>query len=96
MNPETKTSPKSQNHLTGHYFHSVNQQGVIEWQGQVVGHPEPEWYLIQLYEWLCGEPSVQRLMRIDEMQCWLFYESAEDMIYSYEHGTARQGGKYRP
>ena len=93
MKSEPKVSSKARNPLTGQYFHSVNQKGVIEWQGQVVGNPEPGWYLIQLYEWLCGEPSVRRLMCIHEMQSWLFYESAEAMIFSYEHGTARQGGK---
>jgi len=67
----------------------------VEWQGVVVGNPEPGWYLVQLFEWLMGEPNLRRLVKIEDMEHWLFYEDVEAMKFSYDHGTAREGGKYR-
>ena len=96
MTTDTKSSSKTRNPLQGQFFHSVNQDGVVEWQGEIIGNPEPGWYLVQLFEWVCGEPNVRRFVRIDEMRTWLFYESADSMRFSYEHGVAREGGKYRP
>jgi hypothetical protein len=42
-----------------------------------------------------GEPNVRRLVRIEDMGNWLFYENAEAMQVSYEEGCAREGGPYR-
>lgn len=78
--------------LSGQFFHSVaGDTGEVEWQGCVVGNPAPGWYLVQLFEWLTGEPTVRRLARIEDMQHWLFYENAEAMRFSCEHGVARPG-----
>ena len=80
--------------LFGRFFHSV-EDGKIGWQGSIVGNPEPGWYLVQLFGWLDGSPNVQRLMRIEDMREWLFYDDTEMMQFSYDHGVAREGGKYR-
>jgi hypothetical protein len=81
--------------LVGQFFHSI-KDGRVEWQGAVLSNPEPNWYLVQLCEWGFGEPNVRRLVHISEMANWLFYESSEQMIHSYDHGVAREGGPYRP
>ena len=82
--------------LLGQFFHSIGKEnGQVEWQGVVIGNPEPGWYLLQLFEWLMGEPNVRRLVRIEDMGNWLFYENAEAMQVSYEEGCAREGGPYR-
>lgn len=96
--PESQQNPVKAmpDSLQGQFFHAINHEGKVEWQGYVIGSPEPGWYLVQLFEWFCGEPNVRRLVRLQEMEHWLFYESAEAMCFSYEHGVARQGGKYRP
>jgi hypothetical protein len=74
--------------LIGHYFHSIDKEtGHLEWQGQVIANPEPGWYLLQLFEWLMGEPNVQRLVRIEDMADWLFYENGEEMEHSYSGGA---------
>ena len=80
--------------LIGLFFHSV-KDGKIEWQGEIVGNPQPGWYMVQLFGWIDGIPNVQRLMRIEDMREWLFYEDTEIMQFSYDHGVAREGGKYR-
>jgi hypothetical protein len=74
--------------LVGQFFHSI-QNGKLEWQGNVIGNPEAGWYLVQLFEWLMGEPNVQRLVRFEDMTEWFFYDDAEQMIYSYEYGAAK-------
>jgi hypothetical protein len=67
--------------LIGKYFHSTNETNRIEWQGLVIGEPHPGWYLVQLFEWASGEPSVQRLVPIDKMAGWLFYPDADAMTF---------------
>lgn len=89
----TKTPPKKS--LIGQFFHSVVLEDEIGWQGCVIGNPEPGYYYVQLFEWVMGEPNVRRLVRIEEMARWLFYESADAMKFSWEHGVAREGGPYR-
>ena len=82
--------------LAGHFFHSLTvEDEQLEWQGYVLGRVEPGVYLVQLFEWLMGEPNVRRLVRVERMQNWLFYETADQMAYSHDHGLAREGGPYR-
>ena len=82
--------------LLGQCFHSIGKDdGQVEWQGVVIGNPEPGWYLLQLFEWAMGEPNVRRLVQIEDMEHWLFYEDSDAMKFSYDHGCAREGGKYR-
>lgn len=82
--------------LIGNYFHSIGKDtGKVEWQGVVISRPMPGWYLVQLFDWIVGDPSVRRVVKLDDMESWLFYPDAEVMRFSYEHGTAREGGCYR-
>jgi hypothetical protein len=96
---KTKTLSRSgisnKDPLIGRFFHSV-EDGRIKWQGLVIGSPVTGWYLVQLFEWLMGEPNVQTLVGVEEMRSWLFYETNQQMIDSSDHGVAREGGKYRP
>jgi hypothetical protein len=68
--------------LVGKYFHSVNENNKVEWQGVVIGEPHPGWYLVQLLEWASGEPGVQRLVPIEKMIGWLFYPDRDSMASS--------------
>jgi hypothetical protein len=65
--------------LVGKYFHSGNENSKIEWQGVVIGEPHAGWYLVQLFDWASGEPSVQRLVPIEKMIGWLFYADGAPM-----------------
>jgi hypothetical protein len=73
--------------LVGRFFHAI-EGGKISWQGVVIGRISDGCYLVQLFEWPMGEPSVQRIVAVSEMSRWLFYSDAEEMRHSYEHGTA--------
>jgi hypothetical protein len=76
---KTDGAGKKEN-LVGKYFHSANENNKIEWQGVVIGEPQPGWYLVQLFEWASGEPTVQRLVPIEKMIGWLFYADADAMM----------------
>ena len=67
--------------VVGKYFHSANENNRVEWQGVVIGEPHPGWYLVQLFEWASGEPSVQRLVPIEKMIGWLFYPDASAITF---------------
>lgn len=83
-NKQKKSKPDC---LVGHYFHSI-AGGKVDWQGVVIGRISEERYLVQLFEWAMGEPSVQRIVSASEMSPWLFYSDADEMRISYESGTA--------
>jgi hypothetical protein len=34
----------------------------------VIGEPHPAWYLVQLFEWASGEPSVQDYFRENQIE----------------------------
>lgn len=88
--------PAAGESLVGQFFHSIGKDDdQLEWQGHIIGNPEPGWYLLQLFDWAMGEPNVNRLMRIEDMGHWLFYSDAEAMAASYREGVAREGARYR-
>lgn len=75
--------PFSSTSLVGSFFHGTASPG---WQGCVVAEPAPATYLVQLFNWLDGGPSAQRLVSISEMKGWQFYDDADSMRWEYNHG----------
>jgi hypothetical protein len=75
--------PPEPTSLVGSYFHSGWQQG---WQGCVVAEPAPGVYLVERFSWLAGESLDQQLVPIGDMTDWQFYDTAEWMRNTYEHG----------
>lgn len=79
--------------LVGRHFHSwrerkdddsefvtVRRGLVLEWQGHVVEQIDDDIYLVELYSWWdgCSDGS-QRMVRLDDMRLWTFYDSALEM-----------------
>lgn len=61
----------------GLFFHSFNDQGMLEHQG-LVEHQLPDGRLICLmYEWFMGEPNNQETFLLSDTENWKFYTSAE-------------------
>jgi len=85
---QMKKLTRNQNPIVGKFFHSIEPNGHIKWQGKIIAEPKPKCFLVQLCEWGFGQPSDQRLINFDQMATWLFYDSAEQMRDSYDHGTA--------
>ncbi len=76
--------------LIGSFFHSAADPG---WQGLIVGEPAPGVYLVQTFSWLPGASGCQRLVPIDEMREWRFYDSEEWMELAFEKSVGRDWEK---
>ena len=81
-NSRSIEGPTVTENLVGKYFHGANESNKVEWQGVVIGEPQPGWYLVQLFDWTSGKPSVQRLVPIEKMNAWLFYPDRAAMTSS--------------
>jgi len=81
--------------LVGKWFHTTTtcvcggRRPV--WQGQVVSSPSTDVLLLELYEWLMGEPSGQELIALDDFMSRqpLLYDSDKDMRFSTKYGALR-------
>lgn len=81
------TNDTSGSELLGKYFYSMKDEK-IHWQGKITGRPEPGIYLVILFSWLDGSPNVQKLIKIEDMGDWLFYDNADDARFDHEQGIA--------
>jgi hypothetical protein len=66
------------------WFHSFNQDSGLQWQGQVVERLEGGYYFVRLYEWIMGSPTCLKLVRLEDMLAWEFYESSDEMQDNFE------------
>jgi hypothetical protein len=48
----------------------------------LIGELPPGWYLVQLFGWASGKPTVQRLVPIEKMFGWLFYPDPDAMTFT--------------
>ncbi|MGE4419997.1 MAG: GIY-YIG nuclease family protein [Sulfurimonas sp.] len=74
-----ETNTKS---LDGKFFHTF-KNNQVEWQGYIISEPKDGFFLIQLFDWILGEPSNQKLVSINDMLSWNFYDSVEEMNDAY-------------
>jgi hypothetical protein len=76
---EIASDPKS---LVGSYFlgNSTNT-----WQGVVVAEPVTGVYLVELFSWISGASTEQRLVRISSMLDWTFYDDSKWMTNAADH-----------
>lgn len=82
--------------LKGRYFHSFEDDGVVKWQGYVLGSPGLGYYMVQLFEWLVGSPSCQKLVHLSEMNGWHFYDTQEEMAETYTYKLKHITGLQEP
>jgi len=75
--------------LVGKWLHGPATPG---WQGHIVAEPAPQMYLVQLFSWIDGHPTDQKLISLQRMieENWTFYDSSEDMIFAYEYGGLKE------
>lgn len=62
-----------------------------EWGEVLYILPDRGHFMVQIRGWNCAgfDPSEQRLVRIDEMRTWVWFDDEEDMKYEFD-------GTYRP
>jgi hypothetical protein len=100
---------KSTDPLVGRWFHSFTACKIcgkpqVSWQGHIVAVLPSGAYLVQLFEWILGQASEQKLVRVERMEReqWCFYDDDEYMTHAYRqtwerrhetcHRTAAQDG----
>ena len=78
--------------LTGKFFHTTRVCNCgrprAMWQGHILAVLDPDILLVELFDWLMGEPSGQELIRLTNFMSRdpILYDHAEDMTHSVEHG----------
>ncbi len=80
--------------LVGKWFHTTKTctcpcaARVAVWQGEILSQPAPDILLIQLYEWVGGEPSGQEFITLTDFIAYrpVLYDTNQDMRFSYRHG----------
>ena len=73
------------NTLEGQYFHAISD-GAVCWFGSVIGSPEPGYYLVEILSWLDTSAMHRRLVPIEDMMGWFFYQDRDQMIQATQSG----------
>lgn len=76
--------------MVSKFFLSFNDKGEMELQGQIIAEPRAGLFLCQLYEWIMGDPSDQRLIKLEEMLTWKFYDTHADWRFAAEQQMLRE------
>jgi hypothetical protein len=73
------------------FFHSFGDDGVLEWQGMVVGPVDPEFklHLVQFYSFADGCETYMQIVRTEDMLKWRFYPTSKAMNEEYEEYVRR-------
>ena len=79
--------------LVGSYFLIEDQQGVV------VAEPSPGFFLVELADWIAGASTAQqlvgiaeqRLVNIEAMAEWRFFDTPEGMRNVWDSDAARSG-----
>lgn len=77
--------------LVGKHFLSFSDSASmnVQWQGLIIGRPEPMYYLVTTFSWIDGSDSSSRLVHIDQMKSWRFYSSSERLRADIRHHVDR-------
>jgi len=77
--------------MAGLWFHS-RKDGNIHLQGQIVRDLKNGSYVVQLYSWLDGNPTDQKIVLLEEIKEWTFYKTDFDMRKAYHKEVKRKDG----
>lgn len=69
--------------LTGKFFHSYHPQGNVQWQGVIEEELPGGFYRVQLFDWVVGADSCQRIVPIAAMTRWSLYDTSQEMNEAY-------------
>ena len=62
--------------------------GEVKYQGRVLGYQPPRLVLVQLFSWITGTPTDQKLLEVTED--WDFYDTSDDMNAAYDATMVNQ------
>jgi hypothetical protein len=64
------------------WFHSFNANGELVWQGYI-RYLAAHHCLVQLFDWVSGEPSRKVRVPYEDMSSWKFYKTSEQWREAY-------------
>jgi len=74
--------------LKDKWFHTRDPETMqIAYQGRVLDYLPPRLVLVQLFSWIDGRATSQKLLEVTDL--WDFYETCEMMNNAYEAETGR-------
>ena len=74
--------------LKDKWFHTREPETMqIAYQGRVLDYLPPRLVLVQLFSWIDGRATAQKLLEVTDD--WDFYETSEMMNGAYEAATGR-------
>ena len=65
------------------WFHTYKEDGDITYQGHVLDYAPPQFVLVQLFSWIDGHPTHQKLFNLADHD-FHFYDSQEDMCNAWD------------
>jgi len=65
------------------WFHTYKENGDITYQGHVLDYLPPRLVLVQLFSWIDGEPTCQKLLEVTDE--WSFYDTMKSMHNAWNH-----------
>jgi hypothetical protein len=76
LSPKSEFKPAAKDPLVGKYFLTFTPKGEMQKQGKILSKTDGV-YLCQLFEWMEGYPTEQRLFVLSEMKHWKFYDTLD-------------------
>ena len=74
--------------LKDKWFHTRDPETMqLDYQGRVLDYLPPRLVLVQLFSWIDGRATAQKLLEVTDD--WDFYETSEAMNGAYEAETGR-------
>lgn len=74
--------------LVGQYFLTLGDDGHLEFRGQIIGCPEPGFYVAQFFSAFTNGPTNREVKQLAQMADWKFYPSAEQLLLACRHHNA--------
>ena len=70
------------NILVNKFFHIMEGKHV-KYQGRIIGYIGSGYYLIQLYDFIDGNPSYKKIANCEKMIDWIFHETEDEWVTFY-------------
>jgi hypothetical protein len=73
----------------GLWFHSLDAEGRIEWQGRIIRRIDATHWAARLHDWFDGLPDRVEIVDTKQMRSFHWYETDDDMRAAYDEFRQR-------
>ena len=72
--------------LKGKYFHTFDQDGYVEYQGQIIDLVGEDIAIVLHFEWLTGSPTTHKAVWVSDIvdQGWALYNTDKAWVEAFE------------